>query len=635
MVEDEYLDNDFVAMNSKTLLKHPVQAALFENAKTRLDLFRRQQADASEIFDPERTGLFIALADLFGTRHIFFPHNLHFYYDPLSARLELVGSDFDAGAYQRGPAGSISRTLRRNIDYTSIASFMGNMNRDPAMHRAYREGLKKVSEPGYQEALAKDLEPEIHNMGSVLAAQFGDAGFSWAPLYRNQAFLQATLVGYGPWPKNPTEQPQAARVLFLGVEGSTLKLALANRFPMRLEVDEVVIGSGNERISLIGKSWIPGLKPGEQPTYKTAEFSLPAGVAWKDTWKFRVAVNFKESGTSNTYVEQAFPAHAGDVALLESDALLARTPFAPPAGWLDDHGAWVIPAGTSRISKTLVIPEGTRLKAGPGSRIVLGPGASLISRSPLEWLGSAAAPVVVEAEKGGGGVAVLFGGDGSKLDQVQFKGLSNPVMRGTAFTGAVTFYRAQLEASHCSFEGARCEDSLNLVETHFQVSDSEIKNSFSDAVDTDSSWGSFVRIKVSNSGNDALDFSGGHLSLSDIEIQGAGDKGISAGERTEVEGSKIRMRSGEIGLASKDGSHVKLDGLSISQFKLGFAVYQKKKDYSPGWATIRSATLEQLKTPWLVESGSSLEVNGAKAPSDDKAVRERLYGVDYGKASVR
>ena len=61
-----------------------------------------------------------------------------------------------------------------------------------------------------------------------------------------------------------------------------------------------------------------------------------------------------------------------------------------------------------------------------------------------------------------------------------------------------------------------------------------------------------------------------------IKIDGAGDKGISVGERSEFKGENIFIRNALIGIASKDSSEVIADSVSISQTKSGFATYQKR-----------------------------------------------------------
>ena len=74
-----------------------------------------------------------------------------------------------------------------------------------------------------------------------------------------------------------------------------------------------------------------------------------------------------------------------------------------------------------------------------------------------------------------------------------------------------------------------------------------------------------------------MDFSGSISELSQISIDGIGDKALSAGETSKVTGKNIYIENAEIGIASKDFSEVNLSDVKIKDTKLGFAVFKKKE----------------------------------------------------------
>jgi hypothetical protein len=43
--------------------------------------------------------------------------------------------------------------------------------------------------------------------------------------------------------------------------------------------------------------------------------------------------------------------------------------------------------------------------------------------------------------------------------------------------------------------------------------------------------------------------------------------------------------------------------------------------------------MDKIEIPYLIEKGSKLTVNGKQIKSDNKKVKEILYGNEYGKAS--
>ena len=83
----------------------------------------------------------------------------------------------------------------------------------------------------------------------------------------------------------------------------------------------------------------------------------------------------------------------------------------------------------------------------------------------------------------------------------------------------------------------------------------------SDAIDVDFSKGVIEKSRFRRFGNDAIDVSGSEISLQDISISDAGDKGISAGENSNVKGDKIEIWHSNIAVASKDRSHIKLNDI--------------------------------------------------------------------------
>lgn len=636
---DEYYLAGLEAMNESAVAKDPAQARLFEHAKKRLDLYRRERVPAGQVFDVERTGEFLALLDLLGTDHPIHPHNVRLYYNPMTARFEPLGQDFWAVKLLKTSSSGLRRPKPGEAVNVGLRVYMGSLNRDPLIRASYRRALRRFSDPGFLEDLRRDLGPDLLRRTRLVQSQAGlEGNVLWSTLARNQAVLRRALVSADV----PPDHPPAFSAVLAGVTGSRVRILLANRLPTGVAIEGAAAGSLDEGlVELRGGLRLPPAEPGRGLRYVEAVFTLPPGTAWDPRWNLRTHVHARIPGERGTLFEDAFPAQDWDQAFLDQDLLLraaAADPAHPPLppGWRRQaDGAWVLPEGSSRLEATLVVPAGIRLKAGPGTRLTLASGASLISMSPLEWSGSPAEPVHISAEKGGGGVAVLDAGELSRLEHVDFEGLTPPVLPGVLFTGVLSFHRSPLRAAHCRFLGARGEDALNVVSTDMSLTDCAFEDAFSDAFDGDFVTGQIRRTRFLRSGNDAIDISGGHLDLEQVDIDGFGDKGLSAGENGRLAGRGISIRAGEIGAASKDGASLDLQGLRMDGVKLGFAVFQKKRHFGPGRAAASKARLDGVATPHLVETGSRLLLNGVAQSSDQQAVRQRLYGEDFGKASER
>ena len=113
-----------------------------------------------------------------------------------------------------------------------------------------------------------------------------------------------------------------------------------------------------------------------------------------------------------------------------------------------------------------------------------------------------------------------------------------------------------------------------------------------------------------------------------IIIDGAGDKGISVGERSEFRGENIFIRNALIGIASKDSSEVIADSVSISSTKIGFATYQKKEEFGPSYMNINSnkgTSNFDVSDLYLLENNSSFVIDKYRFPINSENIYEKLY----------
>jgi hypothetical protein len=319
---------------------------------------------------------------------------------------------------------------------------------------------------------------------------------------------------------------------------------------------------------------------------------------------------------------------------LRSEDLLRKPPSFRSFAFVevdDSAGVLSIRPGRWTVDSDLVVPAGYRLRCGPGTQLDLVRSAVILSRSPIELRGAPGDPVVIESsDQSGQGLLVLDAGERSTLEHASFRGLRNPDREGFELTGAVTFYRSPVAISHSEFRGNRSEDGLNLVRSPFEIEDSRFAETTSDAFDADFSDGEIRRSFFRDTGNDAIDVSGSRVTVSDVRVERAGDKGMSAGEQAELTIHGAEVVDSSLGVASKDRSRVVADRLVVSGVKVGFALYTKKSEFGPASMELREVRLEGAQTPYLVESGSKLLLSGDPVEPNASAVYDQLYGAENG-----
>lgn len=285
------------------------------------------------------------------------------------------------------------------------------------------------------------------------------------------------------------------------------------------------------------------------------------------------------------------------------------------------------------IDTPLIIPPGYILKAKSGTKINILDGGKIISNSPLKFIGTKKSPVeIYSSDKKGQGILVLADKRNSYLKYVSIKHLTNPSHGNWTVTGAITFYESPVKLEYVSISNNRSEDALNIVRTNFFMSYCTLKNTKSDAFDGDFVEGIVKDSNFINLGNDAIDVSGSDIKITNVTINKAGDKGLSAGENSKMTINNVTINNSEIGLAGKDLSIVEGKNLTIRNNKLAFTAFKKKPEFGPSHIKLTKVKLDSVETIHLIENKSSLHFNGKEATTL-KNVKSKMYGVEFGKSS--
>lgn len=151
-------------------------------------------------------------------------------------------------------------------------------------------------------------------------------------------------------------------------------------------------------------------------------------------------------------------------------------------------------------------------------------------------------------------------------------------------TGCLTILNSNIKINSIEILNAKCEDSVNFIDVNGLVKTINIKNSSSDSLDADFSTINFEEIIVSNSKNDCVDFSGGNYQIKKLHVKNCGDKGLSVGEKSNVNVLNFISESNEIDFVSKDSSKLYLNKF-ISNKKsneICGSAYNKKQEFNGG-----------------------------------------------------
>jgi hypothetical protein len=268
--------------------------------------------------------------------------------------------------------------------------------------------------------------------------------------------------------------------------------------------------------------------------------------------------------------------------------------------------------GSFDVQRSIVLPEGLGLRIGPGTTLRFGRNQMLLARGPLEFRGSATAPIVLEArEESWRGIVALGADTPSHWSHVVVRNTTAPEIPGWGVTGGVTFRGTDLSLENCSFQGSRAEDALNLVRSQIALHNLEIRGVDSDALDADFCRGRIQGGHIAETGGDGIDVSGSRLEIADVSLRHIRDKAISVGEASHVAIRDVRITDTAIGVASKDRSLARVESSIFSEIeRAALMAYVKKLHYGPAEIEASRVHIQGARREAVAQLGSRITLDG-------------------------
>lgn len=615
---ETYLGAEIDPIQSNITVKDPALLDQFEKAAFLLDNFRKGELKTSEVFDIVTLSKFLAISDLFGAHHATRWHNKKFYYNPITAKLEPIGFD----GYS-GDRATITLTLLI-YNHRQKMKHQNSIFQDNILLKTYIEELENISRTEYLDDFLSDVKEKLNQNMKILHSEFRDFSFNKNILFKNQAYIRNVL--------NPVKGLHA---YYKNYSEDEIELLLVNIQFLPIEILNVSLNDLTIFKPTNSKLLPPKLsqKPTDFHLYK---FKIPRNAAWSNTLIKQLNLNYRLLGTSKVRHVDILPWNYLDNQWIENDVITNTSTIDDFDFLLIDKTTNIIffKSGKWELKNDLIIPKGYRVFAKPGLKIDFLNSAKIISSSPFSFIGSDENPIVLySSDSTGQGIIAINVEQESLFEHVYFNNLSNPSQRGMNITGAVTFYKSPVKITHCYFDRNKSEDALNIIRTKFTIENTFFNKTYSDALDVDSSNGKIKNTSFFNSGNDAIDLSDSIIELNDIFINKVGDKGISAGENSQINARHIEIKNAEIAVASKDLSNIKIKEITISDSKIGLSAYQKKSEFGPGNILVNNLLIRNVEIPYLIESGSNITIDGNVVESNSENVKDILYGTQYGKSS--
>jgi CotH kinase protein/Right handed beta helix region len=242
--------------------------------------------------------------------------------------------------------------------------------------------------------------------------------------------------------------------------------------------------------------------------------------------------------------------------------------------------------GELRIEATRVFEANETVTVQPGTRLRMGPGASLVFLGKVRFLGQRDAPIVLSAlgDQPWGGVALQGPGtQGSEWHSVQLSGGTRPSFRSTDYPALVDVHdSSNILLDNCQFSAhASKHDTLHFAYVRAgEIRDSTFRGGPGDAVDLEYSSVELRLVQIVAAGDDGLDLMGSQVELRDSVILGANGNGISSGEESRVDIQNSLIADCKVGVLVKNAAYVALSGSLLFRNATGVRTYQRTVRYA-------------------------------------------------------
>lgn len=290
---------------------------------------------------------------------------------------------------------------------------------------------------------------------------------------------------------------------------------------------------------------------------------------------------------------------------------------------------FAIAKGDWHVQEMWIFPHGYSLHVARGAVISFDKGAGFVINGDGQFIGTSDQPIILKSATDGkdsawAGMAFVEG-EKSHWDHVEVHNTDFMRFGLWGLTGAITFYKTDIDLKNVSFMTTSAEDALNIIHSKFSLDSVTIDKSRSDGFDADFSLGSITNSHFINIGGDGIDFSGSNIEVSDCEFEDIVDKAISAGEKSTMEVSSVIVRRSGTGLVSKDNSLVRLSDSKFENIQHSILMsYVKKPEYGGSLLFADNIKFEADELALIAQKGSKLVINGVSIKPIDVDV-DKLY----------
>ena len=599
-------------------------------AKGMVESWVAGQVSIEKVFDIEKLATYLAIVDLTGHQHASAIDNMKFYYNPVTSLIEPIGYDNsvikplsrESILAQRSLLGERRALATKNV-VSGDLDWYDRVFSNEIFYKKYITALNRVSNAEGITDLTASLSGEIVRNEQLIQMNNSKYQFEGVEVItKNAAFIRSFLTPIG-----GVESFISSKDTLTG----KTELQVRNVHYAPFLVEAILY-----KDSVLHKFDAPILLQSNNHSRNSDvsfEVNLDTSLLKKKKFEKRLKIRYSMLGAQETFTSSPYAWEENSANAIES-IISSRNPDYSKFSFAQVTEDKVILAGRCQINELFTIDKSKQLIVEPSTQIILGKGGAILCYGGVQMNGTPDRTIEVVALEGGQGLAAINCKSRSSIMHTNFNGLSHLQIQHWKLPSAVTFYNSDVDIQFASFKENKIgDDYLNIFRSEFTLSDSKFIDTKADAFDGDFVSGTITNVSFQNIGNDGIDFSGSTIQVSNSVFNNVSDKAISGGERSYITARNVKISNCELGINSKDDSHVYIFNSTIEGTRVPYVVFMKKPEYGPGYINATAVSIAGEEKVYLLEEKSFLYIDQKLQESTSANVKELLYGGQFGRSS--
>lgn len=611
----------FKVFNENEVLKSPT---LLQNYKEAVGLLRGYRAgyiDAEDVFDMEILGKYFALLNLWDTNHGILPHNMRFYYNPMTKLFEPIG--YDNQFFHVNKNGKFLYHDFIHVGESQAKSAFDNFYNVLSSDKFFfyyqkaAEELNQEIESGEFFNWKQKVETNILNTLRLEDEK--------VEIYPNAIFKERVKYLIKNLPKKKQNKKYE-------LDYKDNKFSNNNKGYNHILVSSVepykdkayltfqnIIGDKDVTIK---KVYLVNNSTKIQSEISCPRITIPHRLHIQDFPKcevpkypskkeyYKVIASIKGENKEYQSIAHRYYPMIKELPYLPNsiDFILKKFPFlsySKKQGLIVKKGEW-------NVNDIINVPEGIPFTINKGTTLKFAKNKRLILRAPLFINGTKDEPVnLLNKDYYWGGIIVLKAKSKSLIKNANITKIKYPENSYWHVTGAILFYDSPVDIINTTILDIYTEDAINIKNTRFLFDNITIKNVPSDAFDSDFSSGVIKNSRFENMEGDGIDFSGSVIQGYNNIFVNAYDKAISVGEGSFYKGNHEHIKDSGVAIAVKDGSKATLKNSKVENIiETVFMAYIKKTEYPPSLLEVNNIKVNNYKKLATSVYPCKIKING-------------------------